>query len=226
MQQVFTISPTDLTFLWEECQRCFYLKIVNQFKRPHAPFPAIFNRIDKIMKDYFLHQSTSLLSPDLPQGKLIMSERQVTSMPITFPGLEQTCVIRGKIDTAIQFIDGSFGVIDFKTSEAKGNHIAFYARQLNAYAYALEHPQSGSLHLSPISQMGLLIVEPIRVGEFHQDHIAYLGKVTWKEVPKDERAFLDFLEIVMKVLGAPRPPDPDPECAYCQYLQAARQNNL
>jgi len=117
-------------------------------------------------------------------------------------------------------------VIDFKTSEVKGSHVHFYARQLNAYAYALEHPQSGSLHLSPISQMGLLIVEPIQVSEFHRDHISYLGKVTWKEVPKDEQAFLDFLETVMKVLGAPAPPDPNPECAYCQYLQAARENNL
>lgn len=226
MHPIFTISPTDLTFLWDECPRCFYLKIVHNFKRPYAPFPSIFNRIDKLMKEFFLNQSTNILSPDLPNGKIILTERQVTSLPISFASVSAKVVLRGKIDTAIQFSDGSFGVVDFKTSEAKPDHVAFYGRQLHAYAYALEHPQSGSLHLSPISRMGLLIVEPIKIGEFRENQIAYLGKVTWQEIPKDETTFLNFLEGVISVLLAYTPPEPHPDCAYCQYLQAARKNNL
>ncbi len=36
------ISPSDLTFLWDECPRCFYLKVRHKFKRPGLPFPKIY----------------------------------------------------------------------------------------------------------------------------------------------------------------------------------------
>lgn len=31
------LSPSDLTFLWDECPRCFYLKHILGIMRPAAP---------------------------------------------------------------------------------------------------------------------------------------------------------------------------------------------
>ena len=31
MNNLYKLSPSDLTFLWDECQRCFYLKVVRKF---------------------------------------------------------------------------------------------------------------------------------------------------------------------------------------------------
>ena len=47
------LSPSDFAFLWEECRRCFYLKVVSDFKRPSTPMPKIFTTIDQLMKQRF-----------------------------------------------------------------------------------------------------------------------------------------------------------------------------
>jgi len=56
----------------------------------------------------------------------------------------------------LAFDDGCYSVMDFKTSTPSRQHVAFYWRQLSAYAYALEHPAAGALQLSPVSKLGLL----------------------------------------------------------------------
>ena len=150
MENTIKLSPSDLTFLWDECPRCFYLKVVHQFNRPWSPFPKIFNRIDKLMKDHFEGKPTSSISPELPEGVVKYGEKWVTSEPISLPNHEKTCYIKGKFDTVVAFNDGTYGVVDFKTSEAKPSHIPFYSRQLHAYTYALEHPAPGKFTLSPI----------------------------------------------------------------------------
>lgn len=40
------LAPSDLTFLWEECQRCFWLKVKGVLKRPSGLFPKVFTRLD------------------------------------------------------------------------------------------------------------------------------------------------------------------------------------
>jgi hypothetical protein len=223
---LYKLSPSDLTFLWDECKRCFYLKVVRKFSRPPSPFPSIFTKIDGLMKDYFQGKHTSEICPDLPPGTVLHGEKWVKSQPILLPGHRAQCYLTGKFDTAVKFERGSFGVIDFKTSTPKATHRAFYARQLRAYAYALEHPEAGKFALSPISHLGLLIVEPERIEKTPTGHIAYLGKVTWQEILPDEAAFLAFLSEVLSVLELPDPPEASENCAFCQYRQAARDNSV
>ncbi len=42
------LSPSDLTFLWDECPRCFYLKVTGRLSRPSTAFPSIFSSIDSV----------------------------------------------------------------------------------------------------------------------------------------------------------------------------------
>jgi len=226
MTSTWKLSPSDLTFLWDECPRCFYLKVVHGFNRPAAPFPKIFNRIDKLMKDFFTGRSTGDLSPLLPAGSVKFAEKWVQSQPLAFPGHAGSCFIRGKFDTLVEFEDGTFGVVDFKTSEAKPEHLAFYSRQLHAYAYALEHPSPGGLALSPISRLGLLCVEPISLMQVESDSLAFEGKVTWQECPIDEDSFHDFILLVLTTLEKAEPPQKGKYCSYCDYREAARFNSL
>jgi len=220
------ISPSDLTFLWDECPRCFYLKVVNGFNRPFTAFPKIFNRIDKLMKDFFEGKATREISPDLPDGRVKFGEKWVTSARMPNPSHPTGCFIKGKFDTLVQFNDGSYGIVDFKTSEAKPEHVAFYSRQLHAYAYALENPAPGALALSPITRLGLLCVEPVDMDRTSRGQIAYLGNITWLECPKDERGFLDFIGGVLAVLERPAPPESNPKCVWCQYREAARREGV
>jgi hypothetical protein len=54
----FKLTPSDFAFLWEECKRCFYLKVVHGFQRPFGAFPKIFTIIDAQMKNYYSDMRT------------------------------------------------------------------------------------------------------------------------------------------------------------------------
>ncbi len=216
------LSPSDLTFLWDECPRCFYLKVRHNFRRPVMPFPKIFSHIDLLMKDIYLGHSTKKISPVLPEGKILMTGRWVTSEPIPAADGLNACYIQGIFDTVVQFEDSSYGVVDFKTSEAKEEHIGFYGRQLQAYAFALAHPAPGKLHLSPVSKLGLLYFEPQHLDEVPPDGLSLGGPTRWVEVPHDEMVFLTFIRQVTDLLSQPQPPAASPECAFCAYREEAR----
>ncbi len=226
MSSSWKLSPSDLTFLWDECPRCFYLKVVHGINRPWGAFPKIFNRIDKLMKTFFEGKSASQISSSLPEGIVRFGEKWVTSESIQLPGHETACFIKGKFDVVVEFADYSYGVVDFKTSEAKPEHVRFYSRQLHAYAYALENPVAGGFGLQPISRLGLLCVEPIAMDRVVQDRLAYIGKASWLECPKDNREFLLFLDKVITLLELPLPPNANPECGWCQYREYARDHGL
>ena len=156
------ISPSDLTFLWDECPRCFYLKVALGISRPPTAFPKIFNRIDLLMKRLFEGSDTAELYPGLPAGHVLFGERRVESQPLPLAGTIPA-FLSGKFDSVVAFDDGSYGVVDFKTSAPNPKQIPFYSRQLHAYAYALEHAAPGKLTLAPITRLGLLVVEPIEI---------------------------------------------------------------
>ena len=224
MSQLYKLSPSDLTFLWDECKRCFYLKVVRDFRRPSAPFPKIFSRIDILMKDYYLNKSTLEISPDLLEGKVFETGKWVESTSIRDGGVE--CYIKGIFDTVLKFDDDSYAVVDFKTTVANEDHLPFYARQLRAYAYALEHAAPTKLSLKPIQQLGLLCFEPRHMDKDTEGRLTYRGPVVWQPIQPDELAFLDFIAEVLKVLALPEPPPAGEKCEFCKYREQARMNNL
>jgi hypothetical protein len=213
----YKLSPSDLTFLWDECKRCFYLKVVHKFTRPSMAMPSIFIKIDGLMKDFYQGKPTQSLTSELPPGVVQFGERWVQSQPIALPGHADQVYLMGKFDTVVRFDDGSYGVVDFKTSTPKPSHLAFYGRQLRAYAYALEHAAPGKFQLGPVSRLGLLVVEPNAIDRMPDGRLAYLGGVTWQEIPSDENSFLAFLAEVLNVLEQPTLPEPGEKCAFCQY---------
>lgn len=139
-------------------------------------------------------------------------------------GSPHSCYVRGIFDSVLQFDDGSYAVVDFKTSEPNPKHVEFYGRQLRAYAYALQHAAPSKLALAPISRLGLLCVEPIDIDRDERGRIRYVGDVTWLEVPRAEESFLAFLDRVMQLLSLPEPPPPAEKCPFCRYRQEAREH--
>lgn len=223
--RIWKLSPSDFAFLWEECKRCFYLKVVKGFYRPRGAFPKIFGVIDSEMKKCFQGVRLETVASGMPAGLVAYEEEWVESAPIALPGRSSRIVLRGKFDTAVKFDDSAYGVIDYKTSEAKAEHVPFYSRQLHAYAYALENPAPGSFGLSPISKLGLLVFEPNAFSKNGCD-AALAGSLSWLEIPRDESAFLRFLGEVLPVLEQPEPPEGDPGCEWCRYRHAGRKTSL
>ena len=134
------------------------------------------------------------------------------------PNHKATCYIIGRFDVAISFKMALYGVIDFKTSDPRKDSARMYSRQLHAYAYALEHPASGKLALSPITKLGLLYFYPDNISQQSIERLSYDAAVTWVEIEKDEQGFLKFIDGVLDVLELPEAPTNSPNCQWCGYI--------
>ena len=224
---LYKLSPSDLTFTWDECKYCFYLKVKHNIVL-RGIFPSIFGKMANLTSKFYLGKPSSTISPTLPAGTVKYREQFVKSAPITIPGAVSQCYINGRFDAVIEFEDGTYGLVDYKTSEAKEEHVAFYSRQLTAYAYALENPAPNALNLSPVSRMGLFVVTPDRYESTPLGEMIFINQTTWMEVPRDDGAFLGLLGEVLAVLDAPTPPEPSEECGLCGYrrsMQGFPQNS-
>ena len=220
--KLWVLNPSSLTFLWEECRRCFYLKMVYGIARPSVPMPKIFTRIDDRMRQQFHSRRIEQAIPELPPGVLDTTEYHVQSQPLRVPGRASQCVIKGRMDCVARFDDGTFAAIDFKTSEQKSDNISFYGRQLHAYAAALEHPAPGKPGMKPVKRLGLLVFEPNSFEPTSTHQANLVGSLTWIEIKKDEQLFLEFVATIVDLLELPAPPRPSATCGHCKYLEAGR----
>jgi hypothetical protein len=188
--------------------------------------PKIFTVIDGAMKSCFEGKRTEAIAKGIPPGRVVYGDRWVESAPIAVPGHATTCFVKGKTDTLLQFDDGTYGVIDFKTSSARSEHVALYARQLMAYANALENPAPGALALKPVSHLGLIVFDPNLFTATSSTAASLSGGMHWIEIPRDDAAFLAFLGEVLTVLELPQPPGGSPSCEWCRYRDASRRTGL
>lgn len=213
---IYNISPSDLTFLWDGCKKCFYLKVKHNIVYK-APFPGMFSKMGNLTSNFYLGKPSIEISPDLPKGSVKIREKWVKSVPISFPDTSTQIVIKGRFDAIMAFEDGSFGVIDYKTSDASEEKAAFYSRQLSAYAYALEHPAPNALSISPITRLGLFIITPDRFERLPNGELAFITRTSWMDVPRDDATFLALLREVVTLLDLAAPPEPAEDCGLCNY---------
>ena len=215
----YKLSPSDLTFFYEGCKRCFYLKMVHNIAQPSIPLPSIFTQIARLLKNHYDGKYTSELHVDIPPGTVSYGEKSVRSQIIQLPNHNDTCYISGRFDIVVSFEDGTYGVIDFKTSNPNTESASLYSRQLHAYAYALEHPDPGALALYPVTKLGLLYFYPSSIDQQGIERLSYEADITWVEIKKDERSFLNFIDELLDVLESPAAPEHSPDCQWCKYTQ-------
>lgn len=215
---IYKLSPSDLTFTWDECKYCFYMKVKHGIAA-RGPFPSIFGKMANLTSAFYDGKMAKEISAELDPGVLKYREKFVKSAPITLPGTASQCYIHGRFDAVIEFIDGSYGIVDYKTSDAKEEQVAFYSRQLTAYAWALEHPADGALHLTPVSRMGLFVITPERFERDVNGELVFINRTTWLDVPRDDAAFLALLQVIVAVLDEPEPPQPSEGCGLCIYRE-------
>jgi len=219
---IYKLSPSDLTFTWDGCKYCFYMKVKHNLVLRTA-FPGIFGKMANLTSAFYMGRPCHEISPTLPPGTVKYREKFVKSAPISIPGAVSQCYIYGRFDAVIEFDDGAYGIVDYKTSEAKEEHVAFYSRQLTAYAYALENPASGALSLSPVTRMGLFVITPEQYERTTTGEMVFVNHTTWMDVPRSDDEFIAFLGEVLAVLDAPTPPAPAENCGVCNYRKEMQE---
>jgi hypothetical protein len=214
----FRLSPSDLTFLYNSCKRCFYLKVTSGVVQPSIPLPSIFSQIAGLLKNHYDGKHTSELHSALPPGVVKYGEQWVRSRTIQLPNHTATCYINGRFDIVVGFEDATYGVIDFKTGNPSTEWKNLYGRQLHAYAYSLEHPAPNALALAPVTSLGLLYFYPSAISQQSVERLSYDAEITWIEVEKSEQEFLEFIDEVLDILESPTPPPCSAGCQWCAYV--------
>lgn len=221
----YKLAPSSFSFLYEGCKRCFYLKVVHGINQPSKPLPGVFSKIAGLLKDHYNGKRTEELHPDLPAGVVSHGEKRVKSKAIQLPSYQNTCYISGRFDIVVHFDDDTYGVIDFKTGNPKDEYNELYARQLYAYAHALENPALGALGLSPITKLGLLYFHPERTKQERLEQLLYESDIHWIETERNDEKFMNFIDEVLSILELSTPPDPSPDCEWCNYIDKLNRLN-
>jgi len=71
--------------------------------------------------------------------------------------------------------------------------------------------------------MGLFIITPRRFEQNPEGEKVIVNQRTWKDVPRDDDAFLAFLGAVVAVLDNPTPPSPSETCGVCKSRHAMQE---
>ena len=108
------ISPSDLTFLWNECKKCLWLKYNHKISTPG--FMPLVGPMSSFQEKMYIDKATNFLSSDLPPGKVTNWGDKVVSKPLVIDGVETKWHIEGEYDLLLTFEDGTVGVVDCKVT--------------------------------------------------------------------------------------------------------------
>ena len=214
---IYKLTPSDLTYLYEGCKRCFSLKIKHGVTQPSMPLPGIFTTIAGLQSDYYGDVRTEEICDEIPSGKITLGEKWVESRLFDVPDTDSKFYIKGRFDVVAELDDNTYSVMDFKVSKPSNDKNMLYGRQLHAYAVSLETPGDGSLELSPITKLGLLYFVPNKMSQDEKSIFNLAGDIIWNEVERDDNAFFGFMHEVVRLLDGPIPA-PDNSCDWCSYL--------
>jgi hypothetical protein len=216
------LSPSALTFSWDNCHRCLWLEYNHQLRVP-ATMPLV-GELAEMQESYFFSASglaagnpilTTSMHPDIPLGKVISHGGWVQSTPIKINGEDSHLDIRGKYDLLIEFENGTYGVIDCKMQANESNKSKFYSPQLEAYAYALENPVKGEP--KQVSVLGIYAWSLDKPWGDVNHGFGYRVKSSWYPIDRNPLALEERLtNFIMMVNGDM--PEAKSSCKQCSYI--------
>ncbi|MEI6867421.1 MAG: PD-(D/E)XK nuclease family protein [Actinomycetes bacterium] len=212
------ISPSDLTFSWDGCHRCLWLYYNHQVKAPL--FMPLVSELADMQERYFIGASSEHLHAAIPEGKVLNHGGFVQSTPIEVNAVATPFAIRGKYDLVMEFPDGTYGVIDCKFQARDNDKSGFYSPQLEAYAFALEHPAKGEP--KKISSLGLLVWSPVRPRGNAAVGFGLELSCSWYPIPRDPAALQHRLAEFIAVITGPTP-EAKATCDQCRYISTRRE---
>ena len=208
------ISPSDLTFGWSNCKRCFWMKHVYGVSH-QGPFPGIVMSLSSRQERWYKEKHSRDFSSSLLSGVVHSTGKMLESKPIIVDGRETPFTLGGKYDFLLSYDNGRFGVIDTKVV-SQGGKAEFYWPQLAAYDYILSNPKTGEPRAC--ETLGLLVWE-IADASHQSAEIYSVGfKSEYEPVEVNPAKFQHFIGEVVSLLMGEMPPA-DENCSNCSYFQ-------
>ena len=229
MPKEYLFSPSELDYKAKKCPRCFYIHKHHKINPGDRP-PPVFSSFDAVQKPYFKNTNTKTWCDDLPDGE-IMDNKELPGK-IVSDGLvdnkQRKFKLAGNPDIVIKFKDGSFGIVDFKTTIISLDKAENYRYQLEAYAQIFSSPGStktaSTPKLNPITHMGILQFYPEEITN-HSDHNCdFKMKTFYSALKRDVKGFYDYITRLIDLLELSYVPKFSDDCNFCNFTQ--KQINL
>jgi len=211
------ISPSDLTFSWNDCHRCLWLYYNYGVKNPS--FLPLVGDLADMQERYFDGASSHHMDPGIPKGKVLDRGKFVVSKPIEVDGQPSKFAIRGKYDILMEFEDGSFGVIDCKFQARDTDKSDFYAPQLEAYAFALENPAQGEPRR--VTSLGLFVWSLVTPRGNADSGFGLQLKSSWRPIERNPEALQSRLTEFITMVSSPVKGAQG--CEHCRYISERRE---
>lgn len=164
MSEQIRISATNLgrIALPGFCERCFWVWLRMDQKRPFDSFPGIFSSIDvytkRVVHGWF--DEFDVPPPWLHGlGEISGYEHPPHWSKFSIVDEQYDIQFRGEADGILRRPDGSHIIVDYKTAKHSGNQDALYPAyqaQLNAYARI-----GNELDFDPVTDLALIYMEPV-----------------------------------------------------------------
>ena len=217
MTDKITLSPSNLTFLWHSCKRCFYNHHVFKNRRPMT-MPLV-GKMASLSEDWFIEKETNEIDPDLSPGKIVSSQKSLKAEIESNENLSRKYTISGKIDLLIEFEDGTFGIFDCKNTSGDSDKSWMYHTQLAAYKYCFE-----KMELGEVSQIGLIyqIIEGFYKSDDGNSNFTTEQKFV-NVTPKMDQ-FEKLLSSVIQCLESEITPNSSPNCSFCKFAEKYNEN--
>jgi len=213
------LSPATIN-LYRECQRCFYLHMKYNIKRPRGPIPSIATGLDGILKKYFnYYRSIKELPPELKgemSGYLIGNLK-----PTYYRDIKDGYCLLGKLDDCLVTDSNTYVPLDHKTraSAAEDIHPA-YQLQMELYCILLE-----GNGMKTDGRAYLLYYYPLNVSPEEGTGNILFG-VDIKKVDVDMKHAEGFIEDAILCLEKDEIPDASEDCEYCKWVESVCSKNL
>jgi len=215
----YLFSPSELDYK-PKCKRCFYL--LKKYKLSLGDFPPpVFSSFDVVQKDYFLNKNTSDVTDQLPSGKFL------TDLPgrITSSDLKdnkgRSYSLFGAPDLVVQFDQGGYGIIDFKTTNLSETKSDNYKFQLEAYAQIFANPGATKSKVTPklvpVTHMGIAQFFPEKIFSHTKDECDLKLKMLYSPQPRIEKEFNNLITNLIDLLEETEIPKHDENCKYCKF---------
>ena len=151
------------------CLHCAWVRL-HVKNLPFQSFPGIFSTIDRYNKfivhnDFDRENALPIWLEELGEVGSYVNPPHWSSFKVTHD--ETGVTVRGEADGIFKMGDGSYTIVDYKTSKYSPGQRGLYSNyevQLNAYAYIGER-----LGLSPVRRLALVFMEPVADQETAQD---------------------------------------------------------
>jgi len=242
MNKIYKIKPSMLSKYGIECPHCLWMGMNIGWNQKSMNL-AMNSTLSRHIENNLQGKLTDQCLPELGIGEIIETGGCVCSGKLPLKS-EADFYVAGEFDHLAKLSDGSYAVIDDKTSSANPINLLpekqseTYASQVNAYAYALEKPASekwidnifnsgnhvNSLRKVPrtprqkikVSRLGLNNFAISRAEIKENGRFNFITKRVWAEVEKNYRALFDLAQKIADITVEETPPSSSDDCKFCQ----------